>query len=126
MSQKITSYPGHEITPEEAREGKYLDIVYKFEPKYSWAAGVAISRFLTELQDGKIVARKCYKCERILVPPRMYCEQCYRPPDEWVQVKDTRTVNTFSISHVRTDARRLTTPILAARVDIEDANPGMD
>jgi hypothetical protein len=42
VSQKITSYPGHEITPEDVKEGKYLDVVYKFEPKYSWAAGVAI------------------------------------------------------------------------------------
>ncbi len=107
MSQKITSYQGREITPDDVKQGKYLDIVYRFEPKYSWAAGVAISRFLTELKGGKIVARKCHTCERILVPPRMYCEQCYRPTDEWVQVKDTGTVNTFSISHVGTDARRL-------------------
>jgi uncharacterized protein len=125
MSQKITNYPGREITPDEVKAGKYLDIVYKFEPKYSWAAGVAISRFLTELKEGKIFARKCHKCERILVPPRMYCEQCYRPTDEWVQVKDTGTVNTFSISHVGTDARRLKTPILVAVVDIDGASPGM-
>src|SRR6267143_1351881 len=72
MSQKITSYQGREITPDEVKQGKYLDIVYKFEPKYSWAAGVAISRFLTELKDGKIVARKCHKCERILVLPRRH------------------------------------------------------
>ncbi|HVH15090.1 MAG TPA: Zn-ribbon domain-containing OB-fold protein [Candidatus Angelobacter sp.] len=125
MSQKITGYQGREITPEEVKAEKYLDIVYKFEPKYSWAAGVAISRFLIELKDGKIFARKCHKCERILVPPRMYCEQCYRPTDEWVQVKDTGTVNTFSISHVGTDARRLRTPIPVAVVDIDGASPGM-
>lgn len=125
MSQKITSYPGHEITTEEVKQGKYLHIVYKFEPKYSWAAGVAISRFLDELKAGRIIARKCYNCKRILVPPRMYCEQCYRPTDEWVQIKDTGTVNTFSISHVGTDARRLKTPILVAVVDLEGASPGM-
>ncbi len=125
MSQKITSYPGHEITPEEVKAAKYLHIVYKFEPKYSWAAGVAISRFLDELKDGKIIARKCNNCKRILVPPRMYCEQCYRPTDEWVQIKDTGTVNTFSISYVGTDARRLKTPIFVAVVDLEGASPGM-
>ncbi len=125
MSQKITSYPGHEITTEEVKQGKYLHIVYKFEPKYSWAAGVAISRFLDELKAGRIIARKCHNCKRILVPPRMYCEQCYRPTDEWVQIKDTGTVNTFSISHVGTDARRLKTPILVAVVDLEGASPGM-
>ena len=121
MSVKITSYPGHEITPQELKEGKYLDIAYKFEPKYSWAAGVAISRFLIELKEGKIIARKCWKCNRILVPPRMYCEQCYRPTDEWVYVKDTGTVNTYSISHVGTDARRLATPVLVAVVDLDGA-----
>jgi uncharacterized OB-fold protein len=125
MSQKITSYPGHEILPEEVKSGKYLHVVYKFEPKYSWAAGVAISRFLDELKAGRIIARKCHNCGRILVPPRMYCEQCYRPTDEWVMIKDTGTVNTFSISHVGTDARRLKTPILVAVIDLEGASRGM-
>ncbi len=125
MSQKITNYPGHEILPEETKSGKYLHVVYKFEPKYSWAAGVAISRFLDELKAGRIIGRKCYNCGRILVPPRMYCEECYRPTDEWVHVKDTGSVNTFSISHVGTDARRLKTPILVAVIDIEGASPGM-
>ena len=125
MSQKITSYPGHEITAEDVKEGKYLDVAYRFEPKYSWAAGVAISSFLAELKDGKIIARKCRNCKRILVPPRMYCEQCFRPTDEWVQIKDTGTINTYSISHVGTDARRLKTPILVAVIDLDGATPGM-
>ncbi len=125
MSQKITSYPGHEITAEELREGKYLDIAYKFVPRYSWAAGVAISRFLNELKQGRIIARKCNRCERILVPPRMYCEQCYRPTDKWVYIRDTGTINTYSISHIGTDARRLKTPVLVAVVDLEGATTGM-
>ena len=125
MSQKITSYPGKEIEPEELKNGKYLDITYKFEPRYSWAAGVAISRFLNELKEGRIIARKCSKCERIMVPPRMYCEQCFRPTDDWVYVKDTGTINTYSISHVGTDARRLKEPIFVAVIEIDGASPGM-
>jgi len=125
MSQKITSYPGHEITTDELKEGKYLEIVQKFEPRYSWAAGVAISRFLEELKRGRIIGRKCSKCQRTLVPPRMYCEQCYRPTDEWEYVRDTGSVNTFSISHVGTDARRLKSPILVAVVELDGASPGM-
>jgi len=72
-----------------------------------------------------IVSGKCDQCERILVPPRMYCERCYRPTDSWVHVKDTRSVNTYSISHVGTDARRLRSPILVAVVDIDGASPGI-
>jgi len=125
MSQKITSYPGHEITTDELKEGKYLEIVQKFEPRYSWAAGVAISRFLEELKKARIIGRKCSKCQRTLVPPRMYCEQCYRPTDEWEYVRDTGSINTFSISHVGTDARRLKSPILVAVVELDGASPGM-
>src|SRR5881409_3131896 len=121
MSQKITSYPGHEITPEDVKKGKYLDVVYKFEPRYSWAAGVAISRFLKELKEGRIIGRKCSKCARTLVPPRMYCEQCFRPTDEWVYVKDTGTVNTYSVSYVAADASRLKTPLLVGVVELDRA-----
>ena len=93
MSKKIVSYPGREITTEEVRKGKVLESIQKVEPRYNWAAGVAISRFLVELKNGKIIGRKCSQCQRILVPPRMYCELCYRPTDEWVEVKNTGTVN---------------------------------
>lgn len=125
MSSKITSYPGREITAEELKRGKYLEIVQKFEPRYSWAAGVAISRFLDELKNGRVIGRKCSKCARTLVPPRMYCEQCFRPTDEWIYVKDTGTINTYSISHVAADASRLKTPVLVALVELDGASRGM-
>src|SRR5438094_9883296 len=65
------------------------------------------------------------RCERILVRPRMYCEQCFGRTEECVRVKAPGTVNTYSISHVGTDARRLKTPILVAVVDLDGATPGM-
>jgi len=125
MSVKNTSYPGREITTDELKQGKYLELVQKFEPRYSWAAGVAISRFLNELKKGRIIARKCLKCARTLVPPRMYCEQCFRPTDEWAYVKDTGTINTYSISHVAADASRLKEPLLVAVVELDGAGSGM-
>ncbi len=125
MSVKITSYPGREITQEDLKEDKYLHIIQKVEPRYSWAAGVAISRFLNELKEGRIIGRKCSECARTLVPPRMYCEQCFRPTDEWVYVKDTGTVNTYSVSHVAADASRLKKPLLVAVVELDGASPGM-
>src|SRR5437899_12549422 len=124
MSKKIVSYPGREITTEEVRKGKVLESIQKVEPRYNWAAGVAISRFLTELKNGKIIGRKCMQCKRILVPPRMYCEQCYRPTDEWDEVKDTGTINTYSVSHVAADASRLKELLVVAVVDIDGASPG--
>ncbi|GAH22937.1 unnamed protein product, partial [marine sediment metagenome] len=77
---------------------------------------------------GKIIARKCNKCERIMIPPRMFCELCFRATDEWVYVEDTGSINTFSISYVHWDARRIKEgekPFIPAVIEIDGASEGM-
>jgi uncharacterized OB-fold protein len=97
---------------------------FRLDPRYSWDAGVAISRFLDGLKDGRILGRQCRGCSRVLVPPRMFCERCFRPTDAWVQVPDTGTVETFSIAHVSWDMRDLDTPDLPAVIRIDDTSDG--
>ena len=125
MSSKIKDYGGTEVTTEELKSGKYLVTEYDTVLKYSWTSGVAIGRFLEGLKEGELWARKCNNCGRTLIPPRMYCEECFRPTDQWVKVKDTGTVNTFSISYVNNDASRRKDPILVSVVDIDGASPQM-
>ncbi len=36
------------------------------------------------------VATTCSACERTLVPPRAFCERCFRPTDGWTDVPDGR------------------------------------
>jgi hypothetical protein len=84
-----------------------------------------MSRFLEELKEGKIIARRCRRCGRIMVPPRMFCERCFRPTDEWVYVKDTGIVNTYSISYLAADASRLEEPIIVAVIELDGASEGM-
>jgi len=125
LSSKTPAYPGTEIDRKELDAGKFLVTHYDTVLRYSWTSGVAISRFLEGLKMGELWARKCYKCGRILIPPRAYCEEDFVPTDEWVRVQDTGTVNTFSISYVNNDASRRKKPILVSVVDIDGASPGM-
>jgi uncharacterized OB-fold protein len=125
MSSKVTKYRGTEVDPEDLASGRILTTDYRTSLKYSWTSGVAISRFLDGLKRGELWARKCNKCRRIMIPPRMYCEEDFRPTDEWVRVKDTGIVNTFSISYVNNDASRREEPILVAVVEIDGASPEM-
>ncbi|MDG6901734.1 MAG: Zn-ribbon domain-containing OB-fold protein [Nitrososphaerota archaeon] len=125
MSSKIKGYPGTEIAGSDLAAEKYLLTAYETELRYSWTSGVAISRYLRGLKEGQLWARKCNKCGRTLIPPRMYCEECFRSTDEWVRVGDTGTVNTFSISYVNVDASRRTDPVLVAVIEIDGASPGM-
>lgn len=93
------------------------------EVQYNWALGPAMSRFLEELKKGNIVGRKCRKCRRILVPPRMFCERCYNPTDEWVKIEDTGTIETFSISYIDSDARKIEVPIFIGVISLDGASP---
>jgi uncharacterized protein len=125
LSERVKFFPGREIGSKSIESGEVLSKHYVTDLKYAWASGVAISRFLYELKRGRIIARKCNKCERILVPPRMFCEDCFRTNDMWVFVKDTGVVNTYSISHVAADASRIKEPLYVAVINIDGASPLM-
>jgi uncharacterized OB-fold protein len=53
----------------------------------------------------------------------MFCEHCYGPTDEWVKLEDTGKVETFSISYLDADARRIKEPILVGVISIDGASP---
>ena len=93
------------------------------EVQYSWSLGPAYSRFLQELKEGRIIGRTCKKCNRILIPPRMFCEYCYRPTDDWIYLKDTGTIETYSISYLDPNAKRIKDPILIGVISIDGASP---
>ncbi len=108
----------------KARKKTFLT-AYTPELCYAWDTGEAIGRYLEELKQGRLIARSCHKCARVMIPPRMFCERCFRPTDEWVYLKDTGTVNTFSLCYVSWDVRRLKTPEIPAVIEIDGASPGM-
>ena len=87
--------------------------------RYAWAAGQALSRFLHELKNGKLIGRLCHKCRRILIPPRMYCEHCFRSTDEWVYVEPIGRVNTAVVSYIATTRDKLDKPLIVAVIEIE-------
>ena len=63
------------LSEKDFSQEKIFSLHWNVQMKYAWDDGVAISRYLKELKDGKIIAKKCNKCKRILVPPRMFCEK---------------------------------------------------
>ena len=83
-----------------------------------------MGRFLDGLQHGKILGRECRGCERVLVPPRMFCERCFRGTDSWVEVESTGVVQTFSICHVRWDMEPLEVPELPAVIAVDGSDGG--
>ncbi|MCS7122040.1 MAG: Zn-ribbon domain-containing OB-fold protein [Archaeoglobaceae archaeon] len=116
---------GTAVSEEDIKTRKVTHYEDHPDIRYSWTAGQAISRFLNGLKEGKILGVKCDGCKRIMVPPRMFCELCYKPIDGWVELKDTGTILTYSISYIDPDARPLPKPIVVALIQIDGASQNM-
>src|SRR5690242_6870922 len=95
-------------TPLES--GAVPGVNYVPQLRYAWDTGEAIGRYLQELKQGRLIGRRCRQCARVMIPPRMFCERCFRPTDEWVYLKDTGRINTFSLCYVTWDVQRLKRP----------------
>lgn len=67
---------------------------------YEYAAGASAARFFEELKTNqRIMATRCPSCERTLLPPRAFCERCFVPTSEWVEVGPKGTVDSFTITY---------------------------
>ena len=117
-------YPGTPLSDAQVRRREVLTLEAQPCARYAWDTGVAIGRFLQELKNGRFIARRCHRCQRVLLPPRMFCEECFRPTDEWVYVPDSGTVNTYSVSHIRWDASPLPEPLIVAVVEMDGTSQG--
>src|SRR5438309_10551453 len=103
MTARISRWPGVELSAADLNERKVTQTRFRPDAKYAWSAGEAMSRFLAELQNGRLIARSCRRCERILFPPRMFCEERFRPTDEWVFIPDTGRIESSPIASVDPD-----------------------
>lgn len=124
MSANIESFPGTPLSQADFDEAKILTTHWRPKLDYGWDAGVAISRYLAELKNGRLIGIKCQGCRRIVIPPRVVCEWCWEPMNEWVHLEDTGTVNTFSICYIRWDASRAKEPQIPAVIEIDGASKG--
>ena len=118
-------FPTTGLSQDDFDENRVVTVDWDPRAEYAWDEGVAIGRYLQGLKEGKLLGRVCHKCRRRMIPPRMFCEQCFRPTDEWLVANDTGTVKTFSLCYVTWDMIKLDRPQIPAVVDIDGASPGM-
>jgi hypothetical protein len=56
-----------------------------------------IQKSLEALKEKKLLGLKCPGCGLVYFLPKPYC-RCLSIPDEWVEIKDTGTITTFTFS----------------------------
>jgi len=113
---------GTPLKEDDFAKGKTLFLDDKLRTAYNWDAGVAMGKFLAGLKQGKILGVRCRKCQRVVTPPRVFCEACFAPIDEWIELADSAVVDSFSICYVRWDASRIEKPEIPAILLIDGAD----
>ena len=109
-----------------AKKNIKMTIDGEIQINYHWSLGKAGERFFTELRDNKrIMGTKCRQCGRILVPPRIFCEECFVEDMEWVQVEPKGTLVTFGESYFSTDGKKLNDPWMLGIVRLNGSDGGL-
>lgn len=57
--------------------------------------------FLKKLKEKKLVGLKCPGCNRVFFPPRLVCGQCLIKPNQWVDLRETGEVSSFTIAYLK-------------------------
>ncbi len=123
MTAKVRHFPGTGFSEKDFDSGKVLFRQDEMKAQYAWDTGIAVGQYLAGLRQGVILGARCRYCRKTVVPPRLVCEWCFRPMDEFVPLKDTGTVDTFSLCYITWDMRRLTEPEIPAVIEIDGASP---
>jgi uncharacterized protein len=90
--------------------------------EYRYTPGIAMTRFLRQIEQGRIVGQRCPTCSRVYVPPRSgACPRCGVPTGEEVPVSDTGTVTTFCIVNVPFSGS-IPIPYVAAAILLDGAD----
>ena len=108
------------------KQGQPIVIPGSIEIGYEWSVGIAGSRFFQELRDNKrIMGVKCPKCNRVLVPPRIFCEECFVDTEEWIEVSSKGELITFGESYLGTDGSKLKEAWILGIVKLDGADGGL-
>lgn len=94
---------------------------------YQWTVGATGSKFFTELRDHKkIWGTKCPECKKVFVPPRKTCGTCFVDMGEWVELRPTGRLETFTVVHYHEPALHgMEPPFVYGIIKLDGADTGI-
>ena len=118
-----------ELMADRVEKLKDLDVfVYHgkiFIPN-TYTAGAVGSHFLIELRDNKkIMGTKCPACDLVYVPARSVCKYCFAQLDQWVEVSDTGTLQTYTVAGQRNGVQPVDPPIIYGIIQLDGASTSL-
>jgi uncharacterized OB-fold protein len=89
---------------------------------YQFTAGLAQSRFLKGLTEGRFLGQRCPKCGKVYVPPRGSCPTDGVPTTDEVELGNSGTVTTYCVVNVPFQGQSIEIPYICAQILLDGAN----
>lgn len=113
------------VVKQKNTEEDYITIKTRWNIPFEHHAGKTASRYFTAMRDQqKIMGTKCPRCHRVLVPARSFCEQCFIPAEEWVELDNQGTIQTFAINCMKYEGLP-DPPYVIALIKLDGADTSM-
>ena len=97
-----------------------------FPVHFRYTVGIAGEKFFREImENGRLTASHCPKCNLNYLPPRIYCEKCLSKLDEYVPIDNSGTVEAFTMCHQDAEGKELAQPVGVALVRFQGAHGGI-
>jgi len=91
----------------------------------TFTAGTLGTKILVDLRDRKkITGMQCPTCNRVYVPARSTCKDCFGQLDELVEVSDKGTVLTYTVVSEPNACQPVEPPLIYGIVQLDGADNG--
>ncbi|MBW1815137.1 MAG: Zn-ribbon domain-containing OB-fold protein [Deltaproteobacteria bacterium] len=95
---------------------------------YFYPSGIAGDKFFKHLMEkDTFLATKCKVCNKILFPPRLYCEDCFEeiPDEDWMEVPASGKVKLFTKATLNAHGVKMEEPKVIAVIEIDNTDSTM-
>ncbi|HTZ08302.1 MAG TPA: Zn-ribbon domain-containing OB-fold protein [Acidimicrobiales bacterium] len=90
--------------------------------EYAFTAGLAQSRYLQGIAEGKFIGQRCPKCHQVYVPPRGSCPTDGVATTDDVVLGNAGTVTTYCVVNVPFQGQSIEIPYICAQILLDGAN----
>ena len=103
-------------------DGPVTTVATPIKVEYQYTAGLAQSRFLKGIAEGRFLGQRCPACHKVYVPPRGSCPTDGVATTDEVQLANTGTVTTYCVVNVPFQGQSIEIPYICAQILLDGAN----
>ena len=93
---------------------------------YDWWAGETASRFFISIRDEqKILGTKCGRCQKVFVPPRKSCPECFGQEVAWVDLSPQGELITYTVARRQLAALPEKVPSIFGLIKLDGADTAL-